>query len=209
MNISFDIGFLVAVIIIFVALIAIVYVRKKRLHKFYFKIRGPHIPDNVLDEVRAAENKFYNELGFIRRIEEDMQDIIGFLWPSVVFRLNFSVGVYRIKAKTIEELMQYALDNKYIDISLPKNKKYRYLLAYFSLQPLLSEWQASLLLQSLKEQHTLLKKYSWQKIANDKKLIAKLYSGYMGAGGDWELWHKDLKPGKVAHYRLGLNKNEK
>lgn len=209
MNITFVIGFLSGLIFLVITLIIIVYLRKKRLHKFYFKIHGPSVPDNVLDQVRSAEILFYNELDFGRKLLEDLQDIIGFLWPSMVFRLNFSVGVYRIKAKTIEELMQYALDNKYIDISLPKNKKYRYLLAYFSLQPLLSEWQASLLLQSLKDQHSKLKNYSWADIAKDKKLIAKLYSGYMGAGGDWELWHKDLKPGKVAHYRLGLNKNEK
>lgn len=45
---------------------------------------------------------------------------------------------------------------------------------------------------------------AWLEIEAEPELIAKLYSGYMGAGGAWELWRENLNPGSVAKIRLGL-----
>ncbi len=75
---------------------------------------------------------------------------------------------------------------------------------YFALQPVLNDWQAALLLQSLKDKHPALAGRSWDEIASDPEAVAKLYSGYMGAGGDWAGWLADDAPGPVARQRLGL-----
>jgi hypothetical protein len=42
----------------------------------------------------------------------------------------------------------------------------------------------------------------WETIAADDEVIAKLYSGYMGAGGAWEAWRSSMTPGAEARKRL-------
>ena len=69
---------------------------------------------------------------------------------------------------------------------------------------MLNDWQAATYLQWLKEAHPLMTDLTWSEIEAKPELVAKLYSGYMGAGGAWELWREDLTPGSVAKQRLGL-----
>lgn len=45
----------------------------------------------------------------------------------------------------------------------------------------------------------------WAEIETQPLLIAKLYSGYMGAGGDWAMWRSQLTPGPVALDRMNLS----
>ena len=45
----------------------------------------------------------------------------------------------------------------------------------------------------------------WSQIAGDRRLTAKLYSGYLGAGGDWAGWKASVEPGAVARKRLGID----
>jgi hypothetical protein len=78
-------------------------------------------------------------------------------------------------------------------------------LPIFALQPSINDWQASVLLEYLRQRHPALRNMKWEVIAADPNAIAKLYSGYMGAGGDWALWKSDLVPGAVSRDRLGYD----
>ena len=54
----------------------------------------------------------------------------------------------------------------------------------YSLIPNVCHWQAEVYLAKLKSEHPQLKQLNWSEIEQNNELIAKLYSGYMGAGGD-------------------------
>jgi len=69
----------------------------------------------------------------------------------------------------------------------------------------INQWLAALLLQHLKEEHPILATLPWSQIAGDRRLIAKLYSSYMGAGGDWAAWKASVEPGDVARKRMGID----
>lgn len=174
------------------------------LHGLRAHINDPGVPRNVLAAVRAAEGEFYRDLGPVRRLVEDTQDIMALVWPQVVFKADLSVGAYRIKAHSIVNVLQYAIKRGYLELDFQPDWSYGKSLPYFAMAPVLSEWQAAVLLAGLRERHPMLRHRSWDDIAADPEAIAKLYSGYMGAGGAWELWESDLQPGPVARYRLGF-----
>ena len=129
---------------------------------------------------------------------------LSFVAPELVYRLNVSVGPYRIKARSVAELIDEAIPEGYLTFEAPPGQSVDTLLAYFSMQPVINQWQAALLLQHLKNQHPVLATLPWSEIAADKRLIAKLYSGYLGAGGDWAAWKRSVEPGKVARARMQL-----
>ncbi len=169
-----------------------------------FHLSGPEVPVVILDAVRDAESRFYRDLGFFRRCIEDLQDVLSFMAPELVYRLNASVGPYRIKAHSVARLIDAAIPQGYLTVEAPPGQTLDALLAYFSIQPVTNQWLAALLLQHLKDQHPALAPLPWSAIAADRRLIAKLYSGYMGAGGDWAGWKRSVEPGKVARARMQL-----
>ena len=61
------------------------------------------------------------------------------------------------------------------------------------------------MLEHLRRRHPELRDMSWDLITSEPQLVAKLYSGYMGAGGDWETWEVTLTPGPEAVRRMGLD----
>lgn len=185
---------------------ATVVLRRARLvDSLGVRLRGPQVPDNVLEAVRAAEVRWYADLPRWRRAVKDVQDVAATMWPGVVFRLDSSIGAYRIKAKTIHGLVGYAVERGYLRLAAVPHKRYNKVLPFFALQPTLNDWQACVLLQWLRERHPHLGGRPWQDIAADPEAIAKLYSGYMGAGGDWAAWESSPIPGDVARARLGFD----
>lgn len=188
---------------LFLALtVVFIYRRKRQLQGITFHLSGPEMPVVILDAVRDAESRFYRELGFCRRCVGDLQDVLSFVAPELVYRLNLSVGPYRIKARSVADLIDEALPTGYLTFEAPPGQTLDALLTYFSMQPVINQWQAALLLQHLKNQHPVLATLPWSAIAADRRLIAKLYSGYMGAGGDWAAWRSSAEPGKVARARM-------
>ena len=134
-----------------------------------------------------------------------MQDVIVFASPHLAYRLNYSVGRYRIKSRTIEEIHPWALEQGYLSLEGTTLENFAHALAYFSEQPTLNDWQAAVYLEWLRRDHPQLVTMSWPEITSDPMLVAKLYSGYMGAGGDWDLWRMNITPGQVSMRRLGLD----
>lgn len=162
------------------------------------------MPTTILASVRQAEHRYYSNSSALRWAVEEAQDILAFASPELAYRANFSLGRYRIKAQTIEDLLPWAVEQEYVSLENTTLTSFAHALAYFAEQPVLSDWQAAIYLAWLKEEHPQMRDLAWAKIAADPFLIAKLYSGYMGAGGAWETWRESLTPGPVAKRRLGL-----
>ena len=183
------------------------WMMKERAHwlaSLEFELRPPPVPGSILATIRNAERASYEDRSTIRRLAEEAQDVLVFASPEIAYRMNFSVGRYRIKAKTIEEILPWAIRQRFVVLKETTPEDFAHALAYFSEQPGLNDWQAATYLEWLKQDHPMLTDTSWSEIASDPERIAKLYSGYMGAGGAWDLWRADLTPGAVARERLGL-----
>ncbi|MEJ6398524.1 hypothetical protein [Yoonia sp. 208BN28-4] len=190
--------------------IATALVIKSRVHwlaALEFETDRPDVPFSVLEIIQDAERQSYAQRSFFRRGVEEMQDAIVFLSPEIGYRTNFSLGRYRIKAATLETILPWAIEQGYLTLNDTTQTEFAHALAYFSEQPGLNDWQASVYLEWLRRDHPMLVDLTWPDIAADPLLIAKLYSGYMGAGGAWEQWRADLTPGPVALRRLGLADN--
>lgn len=170
-----------------------------------FRIHDPGIPENVLTAIRNAELKAYDDMGLVRKAVEDIQDSLALLWPGLAFSYDFSIGPYCIKASTVRETLDFALDEKYLTFNGERSSRHNEVLPIFALQPSINDWQASVLLEYLRQRHPALRNMKWEVIAADPNAIAKLYSGYMGAGGNWAQWKSDLVPGAVSRDRLGYN----
>ena len=128
-----------------------------------------------------------------------------FASPETAYKMNFSVGRYRIKARTIEAILPWAIEQRFVVLEETSPKSFAHAIAYFSEQPGLNDWQAATYLEWLRQDHPKMADMSWPDIAADPERVAKLYSGYMGAGGAWDLWRENMTPGAVARKRLGLN----
>lgn len=192
---------------LFIGACSTMWFMKERAHwlaSLEFELNPPPVPASILATVREAERKSYEERSLLRRLTEEAQDVLVFASPEMAYKMNFSVGRYRIKAKSIEAILPWALPEGYVVLEDTSLKSFAHALAYFSEQPGLNDWQAAIYLQWLKEDHPLMADIAWEDIAAKPELVAKLYSGYMGAGGDWDLWRETLTPGNVAKRRLGL-----
>lgn len=195
-----------AMLILFGGLITALFLHQRAqwLASIDIRVETPPVPQTVLERVRAAEATYYASQSLPRQLAEYGQDIVTFAAPALTYRFNFSVGPYHIKARTIEELLPFAVDNGFVTINNAPDHHALQAIAYFAEQPGLVTWGAALVLESLRQRHPQLRDLDWETIADDDQLIAKLYSGYMGAGGDWATWEASLAPGPEARRRLGL-----
>lgn len=194
-----------------IGLVASAVFLQRRAHwlmQYQFEMVAPPVPASVLRTVREAEASYYAGQGPLKRIAEEAQDALVFASPHLVYVMNFSVGRYRIKAHTLEKILPWTIRNGYLKFEGETRHLARSAIAYFSEQPAMSDWQAATLLEWLRQDHPKLKQMSWNIISDDPQLIAKLYSGYMGAGGAWDEWRNSLKPGPEALRRLGLEPGE-
>ena len=187
-----------------VAMLAQMESRADWLASLDFTLTAPEVPVEILTAIHEAETRSYAEEPPLRRLAEEVQDILVFAAPGLAYDLNYSVGRYRIRASTIETILPWARERGYLttpDVPLDDLAE---AMAYFAEQPVLNDWQAAVYLDWLRDDHPELRDLGWEEIASDPVLIAKLYSGYMGAGGDWSGWQADLEPGPVAAGRMGL-----
>lgn len=171
-------------------------------------LHDPGVPLNVLDAVRGAEVGEYRKMSVLRRAVEDGQDTVGLIVPRIVYRADYSVGAYRLKSRTASGLIDYAIERGFLHMNIERDERYATILPLLTQQPALNTWFAAVLLSQLREQHPSLQTRSWDDIAADPDAIAKLYSGYTGAGGAWEQWAADDQPGPIARARLGFDADE-
>ncbi|GGL77916.1 hypothetical protein [Wenxinia marina] len=178
--------------------------RARWLAAIDFRLVYPEVPAEILAAVREAEAGYYSDRGLLLVWSEEAQDLLTFLGPGLTYRLDLSVGPYRIKASTIESLLPWAVENGYLVVEGAPEEHVLQALAYFAEQPGLARWGVAAILEQLRQRHPELRGMAWDEIAADRRLVAKLYSGYMGAGGDWSGWAESIEPGPEAQRRLGL-----
>ncbi len=196
-------------IILTVVLVGFLAARKAEwLSHYRFELVQPPVPAIVLQRIRDAEAEFYSQQPLWRRLAEETQDALAILAPSLVYRLNLSVGPYRMKARTVEDLLRWAIDADYLRLRGDTEAASHAAISYFAEQPVLSDWEAAIYLAWLRDSHPGLAELTWSEIAETPQLIAKLYSGYMGAGGDMDLWRSTLEPGPIALERLLLGEGQ-
>jgi len=195
-------GILFASLLILILILWKLSHRISQLTQLDYDIVMPPVPNSVIEKIRIAEANYYSQTSRLRRWMERGQDIFTLLFPRIINRLNFSVGRMRMKPHTIEKLIPWAIEQGYLKLYTPQKKNQSFLLAYFAMQPLISRWQASVVIEHLREQHPQLKSMSWDDIERDSQLIQKIYSGYMGAGNDWKAWKSSLIPGPEAVRRF-------
>ena len=181
---------------------ALVVLRIQSLSQIDFEIRPPPVPLEVIETVRQAERRYYATQSNARQAIELAQDVLAFLHPPLVYRLNLSVGPYRLKGRTLDEMIPWAQQQGYLAVTEAPLAYFHWLYVYLAEQPGLAHWGAATHLEFLRQRHPRLREMDWEMVAADPELIAKIYSGYLGAGNDWPLWEADLVPGKVALSRL-------
>lgn len=197
-------GELLGIVTMLVVVVAVFYRRYHRLAAADFSIDPPPVPSSVREAVKHAEAWAYAQEAWPRRVAEHLQDVVTFLLPRVTYRMDFSVGRYRIKPSTIEALIPWAEREGYLHIRGLPDDRPSHLLPYFAEQPVLNDWQVAVILEYLRRDHPQVREMTWDTIAADPDLVAKLYSGYMGAGGAWDDWRATLTPGPVARQRMRL-----
>jgi hypothetical protein len=202
--IELTVGEVLGILTMLAVVVAVFYHRYHALAAADFAIDPPPVPRSVVVAVKHAEAFAYAQEPWYRRAAEYAQDVLTFLSPRLTYRLNFSVGRYRIKPATIEALIPWAEQQGYLQMHGTPDERLRHLLPYFSEQPVINDWQVAVILESLRRDHPTLREMSWEQIAADPALVAKVYSGYMGAGGDWEQWRATLTPGPIARTRMRL-----
>ena len=173
-----------------------------------FTLTAPPVPPQVVRAVREAEHGYYAAQGPVRRAAEGLQDVAAILHPPLVYALDFSVGPFHLKGRTLERTIPWAAERGYLQVHDAPVRDFHWLYVYLAEQPGLADWGAAVHLEWLRQEHPGLRALSWEEIAADPSLVAKVYSGYIGAGGDWEGWAADLTPGPVAAARLGLAPQE-
>ncbi|MBM2577304.1 hypothetical protein JQC91_13425 [Jannaschia sp. Os4] len=198
-------GLLLGAVLGAVGAAAFVADRVRALSAVEFTLHAPPVPASVVHAVRIAEGAFYADLTAPRRMAEAAQDVAAFLHPPLVYRLNLSVGPYRLKGATLAETIPWALNEGYLHLGGAPPEDFHWLYVYLAEQPGLADWGAAARLEWLRRDHPGLRGMGWDEIAADPALVAKVYSGYMGAGGAWEAWRADLTPGAVARARMGLS----
>ena len=202
--IELTVGEILGILTMLAIVVAVFYHRYHALAAADFAIDPPPVPRSVVVAVKHAEAFAYAQEPWYRRAAEYAQDVLTFLIPRLTYRLNFSVGRYRIKPATIEALIPWAEQQGYLQMHGTPDERLRHLLPYFSEQPVINDWQVAVILESLRRDHPTLREMSWEQVAADPSLVAKVYSGYMGAGGDWEQWRATLTPGPIARTRMQL-----
>ena len=202
--VDLTLGELLGILTMLFVVVAIFYHRYRLLAVADFTIDPPPVPRSVVVAVKHAEAFAYAQEPWYRRAAEYAQDVVTFVLPRLTYRMNFSVGRYRIKPATIEGLMPWAVRHGYLQVHGEPDARLRHLIPYFSEQPIMNDWQVAVILESLRRDHPRLNEMSWDRIAADPSLVAKLYSGYMGAGGAWDQWRATLTPGPVARQRMQL-----
>lgn len=199
-----DLVFIDFFVVLLLCVLLVLVLTIKKMHdllRLDYTLHETGVPELVVRLVQAAESYYYSQSKTNTSIEA-IEDLLALIAPQIVYRFNFSVGRMRMKPKTMESVILWAIQQKMLTLNTKNAPKLAYLLAYLAIIPNVCRWQAEVYLAKLKSDHPQLADIDWSEIAEKPELIAKLYSGYMGAGGDWEGWKQTLEPGKEARKRF-------
>lgn len=161
----------------------------------------------VVEVVGSAEDTWQMQLGPLRGAAEQFQDEVARTSPLEAYAANWSIGRYNIRPSTARAALEWAFAQ---DIAgdfgyhhRPSDEEL--------VRQIMDDTQAAVLvkviLSQLRADHPGLSALDWETIEAIDQYIAKLYSGYLGAGGAWEVWRSNLIPGDEARLRLGCTED--
>lgn len=159
-------------------------------------------PEWLVAVIRSAEQGWQASLPPVRRLGEASQEHLARLEPALVAAQDFSIGTCSLRPSAARRATLWALEKNiggFLGLErLPDDER----LVAMILEPAAEARLVLCLLGALRESHPGLRDMHWEAICGQDALVAKLYSGYMGAGGAWEAWQADLTPGPEALRRL-------
>jgi hypothetical protein len=161
----------------------------------------------VVDVVGSAEEGWQAQLGPLRGAAEQLQDEVARTSPLEAYTADWSIGRYNIRPSTARSALDWAFQQgvaeDYGYHHRPNDEEV--------IRQIIDDTQAAALvkviLARLRAEHPSLSVLDWDTIEATDQYIAKLYSGYLGAGGAWETWQSNLIPGDEAKQRLGCNQD--
>lgn len=161
------------------------------------------VPTPVLETILNAEEQWQKGLNLPRKAGESLQDLIARIGPAIASD-DGSIGRYNIEPRVAKGALEWAfkegIAEEYDFTEMPSDDE----IVRLIMDEQRDDDLVALRLNELKDMHPELREMSWDQINNNSDYVAKLYSGYIGAGGDWDLWKSDLTPGPEAVKRLEL-----
>lgn len=157
----------------------------------------------VVEVIGTAEETWQAQLSPLRATAEQFQDQAARSAPLEAYAADWSIGRFNIRPSTARSALNWAFargiaaDFGY-DQPLGDEEIVREIM-----DPVRAASLVKLILAQLRDDHPGLREMAWDTIEAEDEYVAKLYSGYLGAGGAWEAWRSDLLPGDEARLRLG------
>jgi hypothetical protein len=164
------------------------------------------VPSWIMRVMLDAEVNWQRSLGPIRGNLKLLNDEVAYTDPLRAWRNNNSLSRYNIRPSTAYKAILWAQDAGAAP-DFPKPPLPEQVIGWIMSEQTDTRL-AELILNQLRDDHPMLRDKSWDEIAGNDEWIAKLYSGYAGAGNAWDAWRADLKPGSVAIDRLGCRRLE-
>lgn len=157
----------------------------------------------VVAVVGDAEAAWQAQLGPLRGAAEQLQDEVARTSPLEAYAADWSIGRYNIRPSTARSAIDWAfaqsIAGDYGYTGRPTDED----VVRRIMDDERSGTLVQLILARLRAEHPSLSMFDWETIEAVDQYIAKLYSGYLGAGGAWEAWQANLLPGDEAKQRLG------
>lgn len=161
----------------------------------------------LAEVIRAAEDTWHNNLGIVRKLAEDAQDLLAAENPSAAYRNNYSIGNSNIRPQTARAAIDWIFNNQLEQSIGFQERPDDNALVAMILNPAEENKVVLSILTHLQQIHPGLNNMNWDQITASDSLIAKIYSGYLGAGGAWDQWKSGLIPGQEAMSRLQCREN--
>ena len=168
-------------------------------------VEVPIVSQWVVEVVGTAEEMWQAQLSPLRGTAEELQDQAARSAPLEAYASDWSIGRYNIRPSTARSALDWAFAQgtagDYGYHHRPSDEEI--------VRDIMDTEKASslvkVILAQLREDHPSLRETAWDTIEASDQYIAKLYSGYLGAGGAWDVWRSNLLPGDEAKQRLGCN----
>lgn len=157
----------------------------------------------VVEVVGTAEEMWQAQLSPLRGTAEELQDQAARSAPLEAYAADWSIGRFNIRPHTARSALDWAFAQ-----GIAGDFGYHHRLSDEEvvrdiMDPTRASSLVKLILTQLRDDHPALRAMTWDTIEATDQYIAKLYSGYLGAGGAWEAWRSDVVPGDEAKQRLG------
>ena len=102
----------IILLVLFIVFFLLLTIKKMRdLLMLNYKLNDTGVPLKVTQMVEAAESYYYSQNKGNQWIEA-LQDVLAIAVPQLIYHFNFSVGRMRMKPKTMEANIIWAIKHK-------------------------------------------------------------------------------------------------